>query len=200
MHYPLLLCSIYSLQTDIYLSRFSLCRLLTKLQSLDIEVVTNLIVEVKPHAFQFFLLNCAIHFFAYLVSTLLFRVNNKSSLWSCGSWWSLPLAIPWSFLLSCSWYQSMNIFYLVLQCLNSAMLWFIWKINLAYWFSCYVTINYLQEHHASFIIIHDGFLKCNFSHRWWSLEALGKQKAYFYPAYVIPTLLYFLNRRYYIHS
>jgi hypothetical protein len=39
---------------------------------------------------------------------LFHRFNHKNTIWGCGPWWTLSLSIPWSFLLSCSWYQSMS--------------------------------------------------------------------------------------------
>lgn len=51
------------------------------------------------------------------------RFNNKSPLWSCGPWWTLPLTIPWSFLLSCSWYQSMLILVRQMICFLGSSNW-----------------------------------------------------------------------------
>lgn len=83
-----------------------------KLPSLDTEVAINLIVEVclvinsNAQPFILILSNSSFYFFCLMTFQQISRFDDKSPLWRCGSWRALPLAITRSFLLPCSWYQS----------------------------------------------------------------------------------------------
>lgn len=107
----------------------SLCRLSMKPLSLDTEVATNSIAEVLQAKLAY------ISFLIYLMMSqkrnYFFRINNKSTIWSCGAWWTLPFTISWSLLLSRPWHKGL-LYTLYVLCHHHAYLVLqsvgVWKI------------------------------------------------------------------------